>query len=700
MEISESTTSRNANGAIGLEFVDLNAVKPNAGALSLAPGDFALKHQVLPIRLEGETLVVGIGGLESLAAVDDLGILLNRPVKAVQCEPGLIRNRIEEHFLEQILSGLSGEDSAPSEYDDTTDLADLQKMAGETAVVQMVNLIFAQAVRDGASDIHIEPYEREVKVRYRIDGMLQEMMRPPKRMQAALISRIKILGEMNIAERRLPQDGRIKITIAGRPIDVRVSIVPTVFGERAVMRILDKSTAMLGLEELGMLPDTLEKFRKLIRIPHGIILVTGPTGTGQSRTPGTRTTTNANTRRNTNTGGNRLRTENGEPDPNELEIALQDPSKDSGELLTQVFEQGFGGMSGGQRRTTGTGSQSFGRDASGRVVNVRDLSGQITVIPDNNTNSIIVVTMPENADLVKQILEQLDKIPEQVMIETIIVEATLDASDKLGVEWKFTEQNVAGDRGNTGVAQTDFGLKSAANTLQGFKYTMTGGKLESFLNMIKTDSKFQVLSTPRIFTANNSQAEINISQSIPYVLSQREDANGNITYNYAFEDVGIVLTITPRITSDGYVTMDITQTANDLQGYTDFNAPIVNQRRATTTVSVKDTETIILGGIIRNTVNATTKKIPLLGDVPLLGNLFKSTSREKAKTELMVFLTPRVVRNPEDAKKLVDEQKNLLSDPSKKSLNTVFPQAKKDDKQELKSDGKGPGNGTNQGGSK
>jgi len=282
MDISGSTFNSNSNAAIALEFVDLNAYKPNPEALAMAPGDFALKHQVLPISLEGEMLVVGIGSLESLAAVDDLGILLNRPVKAVQCDPGLIRNRIEEHFLEQILSGLSGEDTAPSEYDDTTDLADLQKMAGETAVVQMVNLIFAQAVRDGASDIHIEPYEREVKVRYRIDGMLQEMMRPPKRMQAALISRIKILGEMNIAERRLPQDGRIKITIAGRPIDVRVSIVPTVFGERAVMRILDKSTAMLGLEELGMLPDTLAKFRKLISIPHGIILVTGPTGSGKS----------------------------------------------------------------------------------------------------------------------------------------------------------------------------------------------------------------------------------------------------------------------------------------------------------------------------------------------------------------------------------------------------------------------------------
>ncbi len=266
----------------GLEFVDLNLVKPEHDAMALAPGDFALKNQLLPLALDGETLVVAMPSLLSLPAVDDLSILVQRPIQAVLADPNLIKLKIEEFFLERILSQLPGEDSGIAELDDSTDLADLTKMAGETAVVQMANLIFAQAVRDGASDIHIEPYEREVKVRYRVDGMLMDMMRPPKRMHAALISRLKILGEMNIAERRLPQDGRIKVTIAGRQIDVRVSIVPTVYGERAVMRILDKGTAMLGLEELGMQTDVLTKYRKLIDIPYGIILATGPTGSGKS----------------------------------------------------------------------------------------------------------------------------------------------------------------------------------------------------------------------------------------------------------------------------------------------------------------------------------------------------------------------------------------------------------------------------------
>lgn len=268
----------------GFEFVDLSLVKPEQEALALAPGEFALKHQVLPLAMDNETLVVAIGSAASLPAVDDLGVLLHAPVRPVLADPLLIREKIEEFFLSRILQGLSQEDTSAADFEDTTDLADLQKMAGETAVVQTVNLIFAQAVRDGASDIHIEPYERDVKVRYRIDGMLTETMRPPKKMHAAIVSRLKILGEMNIAERRLPQDGRIKINIAGRAVDIRVSIVPTVFGERAVMRILDKGTAMLGLEELGMHRDTFEKFRRLISMPHGIILVTGPTGSGKSTT--------------------------------------------------------------------------------------------------------------------------------------------------------------------------------------------------------------------------------------------------------------------------------------------------------------------------------------------------------------------------------------------------------------------------------
>lgn len=359
---------------------------------------------------------------------------------------------------------------------------------------------------------------------------------------------------------------------------------------------------------------------------------------------------------------------------NEIAVDLP-PGVDEGELMTNVdvqqggfFQNLFGGGQQNQNRQN-QNQQRFGRNANGQIVPVQDLTGQVTVIPDQNTNSLIVVTTPENAALIRSLIAQLDRIPEQVMIETIIVEASLDASSKMGVDWRFTQEKAFGNTGTTGTVNSNFGTQAANN--QGFSYSLTGGNLTAFINLLKTDQKFNVLSTPRIFTSNNVEAEINISQRVPFVVSQRTDTNGNITFNYDFEDVGIVLTVTPRITAGGFVTMDVSQTANDLQGFTSFNAPIVNQRQATTTVSVKDGDTIILGGIIRSTVTSTVKKIPLLGDIPILGNLFKSTDKSNQKTELLVFLTPRVVRDPEDAKRIGDKMKEQLSKPTQDQLDKL-----------------------------
>lgn len=406
-------------------------------------------------------------------------------------------------------------------------------------------------------------------------------------------------------------------------------------------------------------------------------------GTGQNRNTGTGNRTNnqfGNAGGNRNNGGGLgggLNSLQMDEVNNAIQLALEDPNADSGLLQTNIGVQGgffgqFGG-GGGQNQNNQRNNNSTvrtGRDANGRLVPVQDLTNQITVIPDQNTNSLIVVTTPENAALIREILGQLDKIPEQVMIETIIVEASLDANTKLGVEWALAQDKAFGNTGTTGNLSQGFGTNR--NTAEGFKYTLSGGNFTAFLNALQTDTKFNVLSTPRIFTSNNVQAEINISQRVPFVVSQRTDTNGNITFNYDFEDVGIVLTVTPRITAGGYVTMDINQTANDLQGFTSFNAPIVNQRQAQTTVAVKDTETVILGGIIRNTVSSTTKKIPLLGDIPILGNLFKTTDKTNQKTELLVFLTPRVVRDPSDAAKMTDEQRRKMSKPTQDQLNKAM----------------------------
>lgn len=422
---------------------------------------------------------------------------------------------------------------------------------------------------------------------------------------------------------------------------------------------------------------------------------------GRTNTGNTRFGNTGNTRQpNTRTGGGGMgggfgggNLDNGQ----ELMLDIEDP--ETGTLETNVVAQGggFNQIFGGGQNRQGTGTT--GRDNQGRLVQTRELQNQITVIPDQNTNSLIVVTSPDNIELLRQILDQLDKIPEQVMIETIIVEATLDSSSKLGVEWNFSKSKAFNDPNLSNTGSQGFGLQTANPALQGFRYTLTGRDFSVFLNALQTDQKFQVLSTPRIFTSNNSEAVINISQRVPYVLSTREDPNGNLTFTYAFQDVGIVLTVTPRITSNGYVTMDINQQANDLQGFTSFNAPIINTREADTTVSVKDGETIILGGIIRNQVTSTVKKIPLLGDLPLLGKIFRSTDKGNVKTELMIFMTPRVVRDPEEARKLYEQEQNRLSKETQKSLNKAKGDPSEQSKVAPKSGGD-PGKSTGGGGSR
>jgi general secretion pathway protein D len=369
-------------------------------------------------------------------------------------------------------------------------------------------------------------------------------------------------------------------------------------------------------------------------------------------------------------------------DGQNVPVQLQDPTAQAGELMTEIGVQGgFFGGGGGQRGGGGgfggqSGSSSsqnstttIGRDSSGQLVNIRDLTGQVTAIPDPNTNSLIVVTTPDGAAIIKSVLAQLDKIPQQVVIQTMIIEASLDAADQLGMELSGVMNKVFGQTGSTATGTTNFGLANASPALTGFSGKLSAANLTAFVNALKTDTRYRVLSTPRIFTSNNVTAEINISQSIPYVLSSVLNPTTNTyTYNYAFLDVGIILTVTPQITSNGYVTMDVTQTANDLQGYTSFNAPIVNQRQATTTVSVKDNETVVIGGIIQHKVTSTVNKVPILGDIPILGNLFRSTNRDDNKTELLVFMTPQIINNDADALKNRDQAINQLGPDTKAAV--------------------------------
>ena len=263
--------------------VDLNQEPPDPDVLNLVPSEFAMRHHLIPLRRNDETLVVAMADPLDISGIDDLHLLTGLDIAPMLALPGEIQRLCEQAYMSRMIQDVKEAERAIDE-DENLDVADLQKMAKEELVIQMVNLIINQAIQDRASDIHIEPFDKELRVRYRVDGVLHEVNSPPKRFHAAIVSRIKILSDMNIAERRLPQDGRMRIRSSGRQIDLRISTIPTVYGEGCVMRILDKRTAMLGMTELGMEREMFAKFRRLIQEPHGIVLVTGPTGSGKTTT--------------------------------------------------------------------------------------------------------------------------------------------------------------------------------------------------------------------------------------------------------------------------------------------------------------------------------------------------------------------------------------------------------------------------------
>jgi general secretion pathway protein E len=253
------------------------------------PIHFAKKHGILPIKRDGDGVLVATSNPLNIYPLDDVRILLNQEVKPVVVPPGAIIDAINRVYdrdanaAQQIIEDFDEEslDIISSALEEPTDLLDA---SDEAPVIRLVNSMLFQAVKQRASDVHIEPFERDLVVRYRIDGILYNVLTPPKRIQPSIISRVKIMAGLNIAEKRLPQDGRIRVTIAGKNIDIRVSIIPTAHGERIVMRLLDKTSILLKLEDIGFSTDNLRTFSRLIHRPHGIILLTGPTGSGKTTT--------------------------------------------------------------------------------------------------------------------------------------------------------------------------------------------------------------------------------------------------------------------------------------------------------------------------------------------------------------------------------------------------------------------------------
>ncbi len=267
---------------------DIEALKQ----LEMLGGDYCLKHGVLPIRPKGSRLLLGLVHTEDLIVIDEVQNKLGLTVKAVVVTPDDIAAVVEAHreqgsdadeiAVDEIIASIDEDDVALVENDEEE--LDLEKMAGESPVIRFVNYLIFNAVKEGASDIHIEPQEKKLQVRYRIDGVLFDAMNPPAHMKAAIVSRLKIMANLDISERRIPQDGRIRAMVHGRKLDLRMSTLPMVSGEKVVLRILDTRSIQVDLDDLGMSEDMLMMWKKQIAQPHGIVLVTGPTGSGKTTT--------------------------------------------------------------------------------------------------------------------------------------------------------------------------------------------------------------------------------------------------------------------------------------------------------------------------------------------------------------------------------------------------------------------------------
>ena len=290
--LSEEAALRALGEEVGLDYVDLNAADVDLKLLETFPPKFIYRESLFPIRQHNGTLVVATNDPFNLYPLDELSLATGKAIVPVLANRGEIAKLIKTHLgvgsetIDGLLAQTADDDRVQLLEQIETDGSELSQMAQEPSVVKLVNEILLEAIESRASDVHVESEQSGLRIRYRIDGVLHPQPVPPEisRFQAAIISRLKIMARLNIAERRLPQDGRIMLKVGGREVDVRVSVIPMIHGEGIVMRLLDKGAMEFTLSKLGMEPDQYQIFHELIQLPHGIILVTGPTGSGKTTT--------------------------------------------------------------------------------------------------------------------------------------------------------------------------------------------------------------------------------------------------------------------------------------------------------------------------------------------------------------------------------------------------------------------------------
>jgi type IV pilus assembly protein PilB len=269
---------------LGLGFVDLADHSIDPQAVSLLPEPVARRYRALPIGFEDSHLIVAMSDPANVFALDDIRTITGMEVRPVVATAADVENAIRRYGqFDQSAENIVSEATSQAD-DEAKDLEAMPSAVEEAPIVRLVNLLITQAVSDRASDIHIEPAERDLRIRYRIDGVLHEVMRSPKNIQNGLLSRLKVMADINIAERRVPQDGRVGLVVGGKAVDLRMATLPTVYGEKIVIRILDKTSALLKLEQLGFQEGAYDRYEEGFRKPYGTVLVTGPTGSGKSTT--------------------------------------------------------------------------------------------------------------------------------------------------------------------------------------------------------------------------------------------------------------------------------------------------------------------------------------------------------------------------------------------------------------------------------
>ncbi len=289
--IGESDLTSFLSKQYGVPAISLKDFDVDEEVIKLIPRTIAEKHQVVPVNRAGSALIIAMSDPSNIFAIDEIKFHTGYNVEPVVASEAAIREAIEHYYsakgpsYEELMQGFDDSEVSVLESEDDEASVDLEKSAGEAPVVKLVNLILLDAIKKGASDIHVEPYEKDFRVRFRIDGVLYEVMKPPMKLRNAMISRLKIMSELDISERRLPQDGRIKLKLGkGKEMDFRVSVCPTLFGEKVVMRLLDKSNLQLDMTKLGFEEKQLADFLEAIDRPYGMVLVTGPTGSGKTTT--------------------------------------------------------------------------------------------------------------------------------------------------------------------------------------------------------------------------------------------------------------------------------------------------------------------------------------------------------------------------------------------------------------------------------